>query len=364
MSTAALSWVSRWRAAAEAWHHARVLIPCTSEQPGPPTLYFHTPDLDRPCGGVLMMYRHVDLLNAAGVRATVLHQRRGFRCSWFEHDTRVTDATAVRIGPADVLVITEPDVDLVCALRTGVRHVVFNQSGHLTWKRSPERVARHYAASPDLAGVITVSAHAAELLRHACAQVDVRHVHPAIDAGLFHPGDGPRSREICYMPRRGGTDAALVLQLLRCRGALDGWQVTPLDGLSHAQVAERLRGARIFLHLPYLEGFGLPAAEAMACGNYVVGYHGYGGREFFRPPSSCAVETGDVLGVARAVEDAIRHDSVDPLWCRERGLAAARHILQTYTAARERRDVLAAYTGLLGLPAGAPLPAGTGAGVH
>jgi glycosyltransferase involved in cell wall biosynthesis len=134
--------------------------------------------------------------------------------------------------------------------------------------------------------------------------------------------------------------------LLYSRGALDGWSVMPLEGLHHADVAERLRACRIFLNFSYQEGFGLPAAEAMACGNYVIGYHGYGGKEFFRSPSSCRIETGDVLGVARAVEEAVHRDRMQPSWCIERGLAASRFILETYSKEREREDVVKAYAEL------------------
>ena len=47
----------------------------------------------------------------------------------------------------------------------------------------------------------------------------------------------------------------------------------------------------------------MPAAEAMACGSYVIGNHGQGGREFFLPEFSTAIEAGDTLAFARAVEE-------------------------------------------------------------
>ena len=52
--------------------------------------------------------------------------------------------------------------------------------------------------------------------------------------------------------------------------------------LSHASIAERLNGAQLFLAFGHPEGFGLPIAEAMAAGCWVVGYSGGGGQELFR----------------------------------------------------------------------------------
>jgi len=327
--------------------HARLVIPVTNEPVQAPTIYFLTPDTDIPSGGVLVIYRHVDLLNSAGIRAFVLHQRCGFRCTWFAHDTPVTDVKTARVGRGDLLVVSEPDVCLVCEHPPGMRHVVLNQSVSLTWKRHAERVIHHYTTSPDLAGVVTVSDYCADLLRYAFEGVTIHRIHLGIDPTLFYPGDRPRGRRIAYMPRRGAADAEKVLHLLRGRGMLDGWEVVLLEGLTHVEVAEQLRTTRIFLSFSYHEGFGLPSAEAMACGNYVVGYHGYGGREFFHSKFSASIETGDILSFARAVEDAIIHDHANPSWCLERGRGASAFVLAKYSLARERNEVVSAYTELL-----------------
>ena len=43
---------------------------------------------------------------------------------------------------------------------------------------------------------------------------------------------------------------------------------------------KRPAGALLFLSCGHPEGFGLPLAEAIACGCLVVGYHGLAGRDF------------------------------------------------------------------------------------
>ena len=74
---------------------------------------------------------------------------------------------------------------------------------------------------------------------------------------------------------------------------VEGWQGEPLDRLSHVQVADKLNGAKLFLSFGHPEGFGLPIAEAMAAGCWVVGYSGMGGRELFRYGASEEVSFGD-----------------------------------------------------------------------
>ena len=60
-----------------------------AQQETVPTVYFCAPDWNVPAGGIRVFYRHVDILNEAGIPAAVLHRRAGFRCTWFENHTRV-----------------------------------------------------------------------------------------------------------------------------------------------------------------------------------------------------------------------------------------------------------------------------------
>lgn len=300
------------------------------------TVYFLTPDHDRPAGGIRVIYRHVDIHNDAGIPAAVVHQARGFKCTWFDHRTRIEDVGSIEIGLEDLLVLPEVDVDLADRLPEGMPYVIFNQNSHLTWQRATDRIA---AAYDGCRAVITVSDHNRRVMSHAFPGADVKRVRISVEPGLFRPIPQEPERIVSWMPRRGRGDDRQVIEILRSRGALDGWALAPLDGLRHDEVAEALQRTRIFMAFTYQEGFGLPAAEAMAAGAYVVGCHGFSGREFFQSRFSAPVETGDVLAFAEAVEAAIRADTKSPGWCRERGLEASDFIRTTYSDYNEKADV-------------------------
>ncbi|MEV4497317.1 glycosyltransferase [Micromonospora arborensis] len=307
---------------------------------GAPTIYYLARDYNEPSGGIRTLYRHVDVLNEAGVAAAVLHERRGFRCSWFPNQTRVTDVRSSPLGPDDLLVVPETDARLLPRLPASVRHVVFNQSGHLTWNVDAELVTRHYLGSPGLLGVMVVSEHSQDLLEYAFRR-PVHRVRLSVDTALFNPPDRPNGRVLSYMPRRGRADVENVLHLLRARGALGGWTVDAVDGVPQEGVARRLRASTIFLSSCYQEGFGLPAVEAMASGNYVIGFHGFGGREFFDPDFSRPTPTGDLLAMGRALEECLIREAEQPGWCWSRGVEAARHVRAEYSADRESASILA-----------------------
>ncbi|WBB69604.1 glycosyltransferase [Micromonospora sp. WMMD812] len=310
-------------------------------QTTPPTVYYLCPDYDTPSGGVRTLYRHVDVLNDAGIPAALMHHRKGFRCGWFPHRTRVTDVASSPLGPDDLLVLPETEARLFPRLPPGLRHLIFNQSGHLTWDVDAERVSRHHRESPDLVGVLVASEHTRDLLEHAFGQ-PVHRVRPSVDPLLFAPPERANGRTISYLPRRGRSDVENALHILRARGVLADWVVDPVDGVPQHEVARRLRASTIFLTCSYQEGFGLPAAEAMATGNYVIGFHGYGGREFFDPSYSAPVPTGDLLGLSRTVEEVLARESAEPGWCFSRGLRAAAHVRAEYSPERERDSILAA----------------------
>jgi len=323
-------------------------IAATTQLSTEPTVYFLTPDWEHASGGVRLMYRHVDELNAAGVKAAALHQKPGFRYRWFDNATVVTDEKSTAIAPNDVVVIPEMDVDRVALTPLPIKHIVLNQSGHMTWRRYGDVTAAHLSSSRELLGIVCVSEHSAQLLEYAFPRIPVRRIRGAVDAEIFNLGPlRRRERVIGYLPRRGGGDTDLVTRMLASKGLPDGWRLDNINGLGQRAFADRLRQCRIVISLSYQEGFGLPAAESMACGAYVVGFHGFGGREFFRPEFSSAVETGDVLAAAQAVDAAIANDEAEDGWCVERGRRASEFILGAYSVANETEDVLRVYPELI-----------------
>lgn len=306
---------------------------------GPPVAWFACPDWDLPSGGVRAIYRKVDLLAAAGYAAAVVHTRPGFACTWFPHATRVVPAPAVRLRPDDLVVVPELYASSMAALPPGVRRVVFNQNVYRTFAGAPA-TGSPYTDDPDLVAALVVSEANADYLRHAFPALRVEVVRNGVDPRLFHVPPARPGRRLALVPSKRPADAAQLLALLRLRGVLDGWEVVPIDWTDEATFAATLRATTVFVALGVQEGFGLPAAEAMACGCAVVGFSGFGGRELFDPSWATEVSDGDVLALARAVEALLARCDRDPQGVRAEGLRAAAAVAVRYSPAAERADVL------------------------
>ena len=313
----------------------------------PPMIWYLCPDTDVPRGGVRVIYRHVDLLNSVGIPASVIHVRAGFSCTWFAHETAVMSAADVVLSAEDILVVPEYYGPSLPDLPVGLRVVIFNQNTYRTFAGCGAVTAwRRYARSESLAAIVVVSQDNAEYARYAFPGTRVARVRDSVDGKLFQPAGDPPGHTIGYMPRRRGEDARQVLDLLEIRGCTENWEIVRIEGKTEEQTAAILRACSIFLSFSEQEGFGMPPAEAMASGCYVVGFAGLGGREFFQPDICIPVEEGNILAFAQATERAMADFDKDPQEIRDRGLAASELIRSRYSP-RAQLDELAAFYGSL-----------------
>ncbi len=145
------------------------------------------------------------------------------------------------------------------------------------------------------------------------------------------------------VPTKRPHDVTQLLAVLEARDALRGWDVVRIERMSEAEVAAALRTSYLFLSMNRADGFGLPPAEAIASGCRVIGFHGMGGREFFRAPYATAIDDGDVIGFATAVERALASADLADATIATEGSA---WITDRYSAAAQASDLATAFAAL------------------
>lgn len=301
------------------------------------------PSWQRPSGGVRKIYRHVDVLNDAGFDASVGHRETGFRCTWFENQTRVSHPPEIWPPRAsDILLVPEVMAWEVVRLTPGIRKVIFNQNPYETFLgRNQESEPPPYL-NPDVLATLVVSENSRAYLQYAFPNHSVYRIRNGIDAKLFR-FEASKKPQVAYMERKKPTDVRQLLALLHARGALDGFDVINIQNRSEAETAGILRESSIFLSFSSQEGLAMPPMEALACGCAVVGYDGLGCREFFMEPHAFPVPQEDVLQFARAVEQTIAHMRKDSAaFMRQREHASA-FMLQEYSQANESSDIIATW---------------------
>jgi glycosyltransferase involved in cell wall biosynthesis len=316
------------------------------------------PDISRPIGGVKQMHRFAEALTACGREATLVQESADFHPGWFASSVRTMALAEWRtrndLSPErDVVVLPETFLAAFRDYRPGLPKLLFNQNGAYSFgadptklSQSPTEVLRLYR-HPELLHVLCVSQHDQQLLAKGfgLGQDRVSRLVNAIEAELFHPGV-PKRPQIAYMPRKNGRDAAVVSALLQAQPWWAGWQLVPIHKQPQAEVARILQESLVFLAFGHPEGFGLPLAEALACGCALVGYSGLGGRELFALGAehgvALEVAFGDWLGFVEAVATFNRSLQKQKPEVLTALLAASKAVRSRYSKKAMQRSVAAA----------------------
>lgn len=335
-------------------------------------IYLLCPDIDSPSGGVKFIYRYVDILNKSGFSAFVLHQKKRFRCTWFEHNTKIAyiDNTKIRklasrvkqlfngrnmgnkiylfnaptstIMLNDFIVIPASFGPNLANIALGTKKVILNQGCYYAtfkgYSMEKEKLLTPYF-NKEVVATIVVSEDSEKYLRYVFPDLNIVRHYTSIDNTLFYY-QSQKKKQLCFIASKNVDDIRQVINILKFRGLLDDLQLVPIFNKRETEIAQIFRESLIFLSFGSAEGFSLPPIEAMACGCIVVGYHGRGGKEFFKPEFSYPVETGDIIGFAKAVEEVINIYKTNSEFLFQKTEKAALFVRGSYSPEKERRNLV------------------------
>lgn len=321
------------------------------------TVYVYCFDDNNPAKGIKTLYRQVDLLNKNGISAQIVHQKPGFRCTWFENETSVTWWDQTNFTKNDTILLPEVLGANIPRIMPEVPKVVFNQNGFLSFHNhvSPLVDTRDSPyVHPDVIAALTVSEATADFLTYGFPKLPVFRMSYSIETEVFKY-TATKKRQICYLPRQHKDDPDRLLNLLKYRGVLQDLDLISLDGKTEAEMATILQESLIFLNFGFAEGFGLAPAEAMACGCIVIGYDGIGGREFLTSEYGYPIAAGDLVGFAQTIEHVLELWESDRPMVTAIGKHAAKFIRATYCQSNEESSSLEAWVNILRIRGGETL---------
>lgn len=330
-------------------------------------IYFICPDKRGPVGGVKQIYRQVEILRKNGINAFVVHRKIGFKVKWFENDV------AIKYFPAIFHKIDKqrktklyyklkyffkglfmnnnmPELNSILVFpETLVTHippnlfeqdkVIFNQNCYYTFNEYKEG-KNNYGVYQDKKTLLTivVSQDSKEYLEYKFEDLSVVRISLGINEKFCY--DEEKKKQIAFMPRKLPTDLLQLKLLLKDRKVFQDWNWVAIDNKTECEVAEILKESAIYLSTNHIEGFGLPPAEAMACGCYVIGYTGNGGKEYFKKEFSSCIESGNILDFAKEIENIVMTFNDNSLTIKKKGKLASCYIRENYNVLIEERDIM------------------------
>lgn len=269
-------------------------------------LVYGCPADDKPAGGVKVIYRQVELLRRMGIESYIWHPGKpDFRCAWFDNEVQTLDTPELH-PQHDLVVLPEiwGGTNTYRVLReAGFRMALYVQNAYMTHAsldpEEPDAMQRNLAHA---SLVLAISRDTAEYV-HEVLQVPRHKIvlqRYSLNFDLFKPAN--KLKLITYMPRKMGAHAVRVVSALQPLLPPD-WHIAAIDGKPEAEVAQMLAHSAIFMSFSDFEGLPVPPVEAAACGNFVIGYHGEGGREYWQEPNFSFIRPGDIRGFVNKVVD-------------------------------------------------------------
>ncbi len=274
-------------------------------------IYF-CPRFTSPVGGVKVIHRHSELINSIGGESSIFYTSDGRgQTEWFNSSVRIKKDLNFNPNRDYVLL---PESQIYGFWRglaeAGVEYGIFVQNGYLLDRNIDKNdIENCYKNASHIICISEDAIRCVSAFLPDQAQKIIR-VTYSVDVSLFR--SEKKEKIITFMPRKMKEHSGFLIPILR-RKLPPGWDIVPIDNLREDGVAKLLAKSSIFLAFSDFEGLPVPPVEAAFCKNYVIGYTGQGGKEYWSSPVFESVESGDVVDFLH--KTLRRVDSIDRLGC-------------------------------------------------
>lgn len=262
-------------------------------------LVYFSPGLNRPIGGIKVIHRHSELLNSIGISSEVFYSHGpDHKVDWFDHNCRLKSSPS--FSKNDIAILPESQLfhfwkklqDI------SVPYGIFVQNGYLMSPALlPNDLEECYRGAKFILCISEDARRCVEKLFPSLSDKIIRVIY-SVDTELFRASR--KEKIVTYMPRKMKDHSDIFISFMNLRMPI-GWSLQPIDNLNERGVAELLGRSSIFAAFSSFEGLPVPPVEAALSGNFVIGYTGQGGREYWNQPIFEAVEQGDIVGLVDSV---------------------------------------------------------------
>jgi hypothetical protein len=269
----------------------------------------------KPTGGVRVIYNYVNVLNSIGADAYVLHPLKNYSYKFADSPAPIYKLRYIFSN--DHLVI--PDVYIGRINKDKLNgHSNFSlliQNPYIIrsiQKYNNKEIINKVFNSAKY--ILCISEDAERMIANMFPQVKDRLIRsswslPDNSKLKFNPKD--KQKIISFMPRKNIDHIQLTLDSIDVNLPND-WQLVPIVNMTRSQLEDILNRSSIHLSFGSFEGLPAPPVEAAISGNYVIGYHGNGGREYWLIPNFTEVNVCDIYDFSKKILERVSKIDSNP----------------------------------------------------
>ncbi len=226
-----------------------------------------------------------------------------FKYKWFDHNIK-TKNSLLFDRSKDFVILPEIFAHLASELliKKKIKYAVFVQNGYAIASTNNEQKLKK--AYLNASFILSYSDDITNCIKLKFPNIKTKIVKISYAIQINKSKIQKKQNLITFMSRKLPKHSHLVVNYLK-NYLPKKWSVKDLNNLSEKTTYEYLRKSKIFLAFSNLEGLPLPPVEAALAKNYVVGYTGEGGNEYWIEPIFTRIYSGDINKFVKRIVEKI-----------------------------------------------------------
>ena len=232
-----------------------------------------------------------------------------FKYKWFDHNIK-TKNSLLFDRSKDFVILPEIFAHLASELliKKKIKYAVFVQNGYAIASTNNEQKLKK--AYLNASFILSYSDDITNCIKLKFPNIKTKIVKISYAIQINKSKIQKKQNLITFMSRKLPQHSNLVVNYLR-NYLPKKWSVKDLNNLSEKTTYAYLRKSKIFLAFSNLEGLPLPPVEAALAKNYVVGYTGEGGNEYWIEPIFTRIYSGDINKFVKRIVEKIDELNVE-----------------------------------------------------
>ena len=297
----------------------------------------------KPTGGAKIIYQHSEIINKLkNYSSEVLHIKKkkiskislsikkrlkinhnyvsgwqineikpaiNFKYDWFSSNIKIRNDFNFK-KDTDFVILPEIFAHLAedLLIKNGIEYSIFVQNGYVIKSTNNER--QLFNAYKNAKFVLSYSKNISDCIKLRFPDIKIKIIQISCSVSL-NKKNFKKKNLITYMSRKLPQHSNLVIDFL-IKYLPKDWRIMNINNLDEKTVYNNLIKSKIFLSFSSFEGLGLPPIEAALTGNFVIGYTGEGGDEYWKKPVFTKINSGNIILFIKKILEQIKKNKRFP----------------------------------------------------